>query len=145
MKKNNSKRKRNGDSNESSSRGGNGDVDWNVDWNEKETSEGRGWAKNRKKPHKRCRRDQALLFCTRNHLYRQGGVCGHPIAPLAWPGLCTRSSHRGDERVRGTGRKGVRGGIRVGGRNEDGNGVVGGDGDVNVYEDRDGDGRRTGV
>ena len=54
------------------------------------------------------------------------GACGHPIAPLARLGVCTRTSHREGKRVRATGEtNGVGGGIRVGG----------GTGDVNGYTD----------
>ena len=34
----------------------------------------------------------------------EGGACGHPTAPSARPGTCTCASHRGCNRVRGTGR-----------------------------------------
>ena len=57
-------------------------------------------------------------------------VCGHPTAPFANPGACTRASHRGDNQVRETGRsERCRGGIGVGGGNGDGHEVRDGDGD----------------
>ena len=57
----------NGDGNESSNGDGNGYEDGNGDGNEDGIGE-RGEAKKRKKSHKSCRRDQALLFRTRHHL-----------------------------------------------------------------------------
>ena len=75
-----------------------------------------------------------------------GGACGHPIAPCARPGACTRASHRGGNRVRATGRsEQVEGGIEIGGGNEDGNGVGGGGGKGDVNGDGDGDGAGTGT
>ena len=65
------------------------------------------------------------------------GACGHPIAPIGRPGVCTRTSHRGVSGSEGReGANGVGGGIRVGGGNKDGNGVGSGNRDVNVYTDR---------
>ena len=54
-----------GDGNENSS------GDGNRDGNEDGTGEGGGEAGKCKRPHKSCRRDQALLFRTRHHLCRQ--------------------------------------------------------------------------
>ena len=52
-----------------------------------------------------------------------GSACGHPTAPFARLGACIRASHRGGNRVRGTGRI-DRGGstIGVGGGNGNGDG-----------------------
>ena len=61
----------NGDENENSSGDGSGDEVENGDRNEDGIGEGIGKAKKRKKSHKNCRRDHALLFCTRHHLCRQ--------------------------------------------------------------------------
>ena len=61
----------NEDGNESSSGDGNADEDGNRDGNEGGIVEGGGEAKKRKKPHKTCRRDPALLFRTRHHFCRQ--------------------------------------------------------------------------
>ena len=41
------------------------------------------------------------LMNTHTHTHT---ACGHPTAPFAKPGPCTRASHRGGNRVRGTGR-----------------------------------------
>ena len=60
-----------GDGNESSSEDGNGNEDGNGDGNKDRTGED-GETKKRKKPHKSCRRDQALSFRMCHHLYRQG-------------------------------------------------------------------------
>ena len=48
------------------------DQDMNGDGNEDRIGEGGGEVKKLNKPHKNCRRDQALLFRTRHHLCRQG-------------------------------------------------------------------------
>ena len=40
----------------------------------------------------------------RDDLRTGGGACGHLTAPFARPGACTRASHRGGDRVQGTGR-----------------------------------------
>ena len=94
-----------GDGNESSSGDGNEDEDGNGDGNEGGIGEGRGEAKKLKKPHKSCRRNQALSFRTRDHLSRQrGGACGHPTAPFARSDVCTRALHREGNLVRETGR-----------------------------------------
>ena len=60
----------NGDGNESSNGDGNGYEDGNGDGNEDGIEE-RGEAKKRKKSHKSCRRDQALLLRMRHHLCKQ--------------------------------------------------------------------------
>ena len=60
----------NGDGDESSSGDGNEDEDGNGDGNENRIGEGGRQTKKRKKPHKHCRRDQARLFRTRQHLCR---------------------------------------------------------------------------
>ena len=49
-----------------------GDENGDEDGNEGGIGEGGGELKKRKKPEKNCRRDQALLFCTRHHLGKQG-------------------------------------------------------------------------
>ena len=56
-----------GDRNESSFGDENGDEDGNGDGNEGRIGEGGGEVEKRNKPHKHCRRDQALLFRTRHH------------------------------------------------------------------------------
>ena len=60
---------RSGDKNKSSTRDGYVDADGNG--NEDGVGEGGGEAKKGKKPHKSCRRDQALSFRTRPHPCRQ--------------------------------------------------------------------------
>ena len=60
-----------GDGNGSSNGDGNGDEDENGNGNEDGIGEGGGEAKKCKKPHKSCRRGQALSFRTHHHLYRQ--------------------------------------------------------------------------
>ena len=60
---------RSGDGNESSSGGGNGDEDGNE---KGDVDEGGEEAKKGKKPHKKCRRDQALSFRTHHHLCKRG-------------------------------------------------------------------------
>ena len=89
-----------GDRNESSFGDENGDEDGNGDGNKDRIGEGGGEVKKRKKPHKNCRHDQVLLFRTRHHSRQAGGsACGHPTAPFARPGSCTRASHRGGNRA----------------------------------------------
>ena len=59
-----------------------------------------------------------------------GGVCEHPTAPFARPGVGTSASYRGVTGSEGQeGANGVGGGIGVGGGNGDGNGDVDGQGD----------------
>ena len=48
---------------------------------------------------------QSLLFRTRHHLCRQGvALASTRQLLIARPGVCTRASYRGGNRVRGTGR-----------------------------------------
>ena len=61
-----------GDGNETSRRYGNGDEDGDEDASEDGIGEGGRDVKKREKPHKNCRRYQALLFRTLHHLCRQG-------------------------------------------------------------------------
>ena len=115
---------------ESSFGNGNEDEYGNGDGNEDGIGEGRGGVRKRKKPYKNCRRDQALLFRTRHHLYRQR-VALAGTRQLRSQGLVPIHAHRsegvtGSERRKGA--NGVEGGIGVGGGNGDGNGVGGGNG-----------------
>ena len=93
----------------------------------------------RKKPHKNCRRDQALLFRTRHHLCRQGlALAG--TRQLCSQGLGPVHTHRTEGVTRSEEREGANGvgdEIGVGGDNGDGHEVRGGNGD--------GDGAGTGV
>ena len=61
-----------GGDNERSSGDGIGDNDRKTDRSEDGIGESGGEEKKRKKPHKSCRRDHALSFRIRHHLYRQG-------------------------------------------------------------------------
>ena len=83
--------------------------------------EGRGEAKKRKKPHKSCRCDQALLFRMRHHLCRQE-VSLAGTRQLRSQGLVPVHAHRTEE-ITGSegweGANGVGGEIRVGGGNGD--------------------------
>ena len=89
-----------GDGNESSSGDGNGDEGGNEDGNEDGIKEGGGEAKKCKKPHKSCKRDQALLFHTRHHLGRHGvGLAG--TRQLRSQGLVPVHAYR-TERVTGS-------------------------------------------
>ena len=136
------------DGNESNSGDGNGDENRNGDGIENGIYEGRGKAKKRKKPHKRCRRDQALSFRTRNHLCRQG-VAFAETRQLRSQGPVSAHAYltEGVTGSEGRGRANrVGSGIIVGGVNGDGNGGGGGgwNEDVNVDGDGDGAGTRTG-
>ena len=94
-----------------------------------------------KKTHKNCRRDQALLFLTRHHLWKRG-VALAGIRQLRSQGLVPVHAHRTEGVTGSEGREGanwVEGRIGVGGGNGDGNGVEGGNGDG------DGAGTRTGT
>ena len=82
-----------GGGNESSSRYGNGDEDGNGDGNKDGIGEGGGNAKKRKKPHKNCRDDQTLLFCTCHRLCRQG-VARMGTRQLRSQGLVPVHAHR---------------------------------------------------
>ena len=88
-----------------------------------------------------------ILFCFKAGTFiphasssLQTGSCafGHPRAPFARTGVCTRVFYRGVNQIRGTGR-GERG--RERGGNRDGNGIAGGEGVGNG----DGDGGRAGT
>ena len=57
--------------------------------------EGGREAKKRKKPHNSCRRDQALSFCTRHHLCRQG-VALAGIRQLRSQGPVSAHAHRNE-------------------------------------------------
>ena len=113
-----------GDGNESSSRDGNGDEDGNGGGNEDGIGEGGGEATKRNKPHKNCRRDQALSFRTRHHLCRQE-VALAGTRQLRSQGPVPVHAHR-TEGVTGfegrEGANGVEGGVGVGGGNGDSNG-----------------------
>ena len=89
-------RGREGNENENSRGDGNGDEDGNGDGNEDGIGEGGGEAKNRKKPHKNCRRDQALSFRARHDLCRQGWRLRTPDSSVqkTWY-LYTRIAPRG--------------------------------------------------
>ena len=89
-----------GGGNESSSGDGNGDEDGNEDV----IGEGGGEAKKRKKPHKNCRRDQALLFRTRHHLCRQG-VALAGTRQLPSQGLLSVHAYRTERLTRSEGRE----------------------------------------
>ena len=102
---------------------------------------GRGEAKKRKKPHKSCRRDRALSFCTRNHLCRQEGA-RTGTRQLRLQGSVPVHAHRTEGVIGSEGREeanGGGGGIGVGNRNA----VGGGNRDVNG--DGVGDGAGTGT
>ena len=118
-----------------------------MDENGDGIGQGRGDVKTRKKPHKRCRRDQALYIRTHHHLCRQG-LAFSGTRQLHCQGSVSVYAHRA-EGITGfeglEGRKRVGGAIGVGGADRDGNGVSGGNGDVNVDGDEDGAGTRTGV
>ena len=98
---------------------------------------GRGEAKNNNKPHKSCRRDQVLSFRTCHHLCtKRVALAG--TRELRSQGPVSVHAHRTEGMGGPKGREGangVGGGIIVGGWN----------GDVNVYGDGDGPGRRTEV
>ena len=84
----------------------------------------------RKKPHKNCRRDKALLFHTRQHLSRQG-VALVGTRQLRSRCLVPVHAHRTERVTVSEGREGLNGvGSRIGvwGGNGDGNGVGVGDG-----------------
>ena len=99
----------------------------------------------------------AILFCftastfipqTSPSLQTGGGVCEHPTAPFARPGVCTSASYWGVNGSKGQeGANGGGGGIGVGGGNGDGNGngVRGENGDMNGHGDGVGAGTGTGV
>ena len=75
-----------------------------------------------------------------------GDACGHPIAPFAKLGVCTRASYRGLTGSEGRdGANGVWGGIGDGNGNGDDNGVGGRNGHVNGDGDGDGLGPGTGT
>ena len=57
------------------------------------TRAGGGEVKKRKKPHKNCRHDQALLFRTRHHLGREG-VAFADTQQLRSQGLVPVHAHR---------------------------------------------------
>ena len=119
---------RSGERNESSF--GDETVDEDGNGNAGGIREGGGEVKKRKKRHKKCRRDQALLFRTRHHLGRQG-VALAGTRRLCSQGLVPIHAHHtdgvtGSERQEGS--NGVGSGIGVGGRNGDGNGVGSGTG-----------------
>ena len=84
-----------GGGDESSSGDGNGDENGNGDGNEDEIGEGGRETKKSKKPHKSRRRDQALSFRTRHHLYKQRVRLRPPTATFARPDICVRVSYRG--------------------------------------------------
>ena len=71
----------------------NAEEDVNCDGNGDGTREGGGEVKKRNKPHKNCRRDQALLFRTRHHLGRQGVVVAG-TRQLRSQGLVPVHAHR---------------------------------------------------
>ena len=99
--------------------------------------------KKRKKPHKSCRRDQALSFRTRHYLYRQR-VALAGTRQLRSQDSVSVHVHTTELVTRPEGREGANGvgrGIRVGDGNRDGNG--GGGGNVDVNGNGDGDGART--
>ena len=114
-----------GGRNERSFRDENGNEDGNGDRNEDEIGEGGEKVKKHKKPHKNCRRDQALLFRTRHRLGRQR-VALVDTRQLHSQGLVLVHAHR-TEGVTGSERQGGSNGvgIGVGGGNGDGNGVGG--------------------
>ena len=99
--------------------------------------------KTRKKPHERCRRDQALLIRT----HCRQGLAFSGTRQLHCQGSVFVYAHRA-EGITGfeglEGRKRVGGAIGVGGADGDGNGVRSGNGGVNVDGDEDGAGTRTG-
>ena len=107
---------RSSDENKSSGGKWNRDGDRNRDGNEDGIGEVGGEVKKRKKPHKSCRRDQALLFRARHLLCRQGVVL-----------TCTRQrrsqspvsvkAHRNEGVTGSEGREGANG---VGGGSESG-------------------------
>ena len=111
--------------------------DGNGDGNEDGIVENGGGAKKRKKPHKNCRRDQALLFRTRHHLCRQGvALAGTWKLRLQCPMHVHAHHTKGVTGFEGReGANGVEGGI----------GVRGGNRGVNGNGDEDGAGTRTGV
>ena len=88
-----------GDGNDSSNGDGNGDG------NEDGIGEGGGGAKKRKKPHKNCRRYQALSFRTRHHLCRQGvALAGTWQLRLQGPVPVHADHTQGGHQIRGAGR-----------------------------------------
>ena len=93
-----------GDRNESSFGYENRDEDANKDGNESGIAEGGGEVKKRKKPHKNCRRDQTLLFCTRHYLGRQG-VALAGTRQLRSQGLVPVHAHRTEEVIGSENRK----------------------------------------
>ena len=125
-----------GDGNESSSEDGNGGEDGYGDGNEDGIGEGGGDTKKRKKPHKNCRRDQALLFRMHRHLCRQGvAIAG--TRQLRLQGLVSLDAHRTEGVTGSEGREGANGvgdGVGVGGGNGDRNDVGGGKGGGNGVE-----------
>ena len=120
-----------GDGNQSSSGDGNGDEDGNGDGNGDGIGDGGGEAKKRKKTHKNRRHDQALLFRTRRHLFRQGvALAGTRLLPSQ--GLVPVHTHRTEGVTGSEGRGGTNtvgggngDGNRVGGRNGNGDGAGG--------------------
>ena len=123
-----------GDGNESSSRDGNGDEDGNGGGSDDGIREGGGESKKR---NKNCTRDQALSFRTRHHLCRQKMTL-MSTRQLRSQGLAPVHTHRTEGVTESEGREGANG---VEGRNEDGNEVGGGNGDLNG----DGDGAGAGT
>ena len=104
-----------GDANESSSGDGNRDDNGNGDGNEDAVGEGEGEAKKRMKPHGNCRRDQALSFCTRHYLCRQG-VALASTRQLRSQGSAPVQAHCTEGVTRFEGREGanrVGGGIEI--------------------------------
>ena len=90
---------------------------------------------------------QALPFCTRHHLCRQG-VALASTRQLCLQGPLSVHAHRTEGATGSEGHEeanGVGDGIGVGGGNGDGNGVGGGNGDVNGDGDGDGAGAGAGT
>ena len=103
----------------------NWDKDGNGDGNEDGIREGGGETNERKEPHKTYRRDHPFSSSTRHHLCRQGVVPAR-TRQLRSQGTASVHAHRTKGVIGCVGREdanGVRSGIRVGGGNEDGNGV----------------------
>ena len=133
-----------GDGSESGS--GDGDGDGNE---EDGIGEGGREAKKRKKPHKSCRRDQALSFRTRHYLCRQS-VALAGTRKIYSQVLVSVHGHRTEgviesERREGANGVGVGAGIGVEGGNGDGNGGGGGKRDENGDGDEGGAGSKTGM